>query len=61
MAKDEKPKMGRPATGITPKRYFRLDDEAWAEIERAAADRGKTISEFVRETLLRAAKRTPKA
>ena len=61
MAKDKKPGRGRPATGQTPKRYFRMDDESWAEIERAASDRGKTVSEFVRDTLLKAAKRTPKA
>lgn len=60
MAKDQKPKMGRPATGHTPKRYFRMDDAGWAAIEQAAASRGQTISEFVRETLLRAAKRESK-
>ena len=60
MAKEQKPKMGRPATGITPKRYFRMDDEAWAAIEQAAAKREQTISDFIRETLLKAAKRESK-
>jgi uncharacterized protein (DUF1778 family) len=57
MVKEKKPGRGRPATGHTPKRYFRLDDEGWAAVERAAAAREQTVSEFVRETLLRAAKR----
>jgi len=60
MAKEQKPKMGRPATGITPKRYFRMDDESWAAVEQAAKSRGQSISDFVRDTLLRAAKRSPK-
>jgi uncharacterized protein (DUF1778 family) len=48
---------GRPATGQTPRRYFRMEDGDWAEVERAAQASGQTVSEFVRETLLRAAKR----
>jgi uncharacterized protein (DUF1778 family) len=48
---------GRPATGQTPKRYFRMDDEDWSEVERAAQAGEQTVSEFIRETLLKAARR----
>jgi predicted HicB family RNase H-like nuclease len=48
---------GRPATGITPKRYFRMDDESWALIEQAAQRAGVTISDWIRERLTKAAKR----
>jgi len=50
-------KPGRPATGQMPKRYFRMDDESWALVEQAAKAIGSTVSEFVRDTILRAAKR----
>jgi len=60
MGKPEKRQRGRPATGQTPKRYFRMDDESWSRIERAAEVRGESISDFVREALLRAAKRSTK-
>lgn len=49
---------GRPATGKTPKRYFRMDDEGWEAIVEAAEAREQTASDFIRETLLRAAKRS---
>jgi uncharacterized protein (DUF1778 family) len=48
---------GRPATGQMPKRYFRMDDESWGIIEHAAATNGQNVSDFIRDTLLRAAKR----
>ena len=59
MVKKEPPKRppGRPATGQTPKRYFRMEADAWAEVERAAQVGSQSVSEFIRETLLRAAKR----
>jgi len=53
-------KPGRPATGVTPKRYFRMDDEGWEAIEKAARSAGVTTSEWVRDCLLRAAKRSAK-
>jgi len=34
-----------------------MDDEGWALIEQAAKADGLTVSDFVRETLLKAAKR----
>ena len=53
----ERRRPGRPATGLTPKRYFRMDDESWALVEQAAQTAGITVSEWVRDKLLRAAKR----
>ncbi len=48
---------GRPATGQTPKRYFRVDDETWAIIEQAAETAGLTVSEWMRDRLTKAANR----
>lgn len=50
---DVKPKIGRPPTGTTPKRYFRMDDEGWSQVERAAAALGETTSEYARRVLLK--------
>ncbi len=44
---------GRPATGQTPKRYFRVDDETWAQIIHAADLCGETASEYMRRVLAR--------
>lgn len=51
---------GRPATGQTPKRYFRMDDDSWQRIVDAAEVAGETVSEYVRRVLLRDANRTLK-
>lgn len=48
---------GRPATGKSPQRIFRMDDDAWELVEKAAAASEQTISAFVRDTLVKAAKR----
>ena len=45
---------GRPATGQVPKRYFRMDDEGWEQVNQAAIRNGQTTSEFVRQSLLKA-------
>lgn len=58
--KEEKRGRGRPATGQTPKRYFRMDDESWATVEAAAAAGGEDVSSYVRRVLLANAKRTIK-
>jgi hypothetical protein len=50
-------KPGRPATGQTPKRYFRIKDEQWDEIIAAAAAQGGTISDYLRKVLTRDAQR----
>ena len=60
MAKEQKRQRGRPATGQTPKRYFRMDDAGWAAVEQAATANGQTVSDFVRDALLRAVKRRTK-
>jgi predicted HicB family RNase H-like nuclease len=52
---------GRPATGQTPKRYFRMDDEAWAAVEEAAERAGVTVSEWIRDRLGKAVKRESRA
>jgi uncharacterized protein (DUF1778 family) len=51
---------GRPATGQMPKRYFRMDDEGWETVSRAAEARGETVSDFARRALLNSAKRALK-
>jgi len=51
---------GRPATGQTPKRYFRMDGEAWSLVEQAAKRTGITVSEWIRDRLTKAAKRESK-
>ncbi len=33
---------GRPATGKSPIRYFRMEDDQWAIIEQAASQADKT-------------------
>jgi hypothetical protein len=35
-----------------------MDDESWKAIEKAAESRGQTISDFIRDVLLRAARRS---
>lgn len=54
---EEKRGRGRPATGQTPQRYFRADDELWAQIVSAAELSGETASEYIRRVLARDAKR----
>jgi hypothetical protein len=49
----DKPKIGRPATGQMPKRYFRMNDDGWQQIESAAIASGESTSEYVRRVLLK--------
>jgi len=56
-ATQEKKGRGRPATGQMPKRYFRMDDESWKEVEQAATGSGQTVSDFVRDAILKAARK----
>ena len=53
-------KRGRPATGQTPKRYFRIKDETWEQIVAAAGASGETISAYLRRVLLRDSQRVLK-
>lgn len=55
--KPEKRGRGRPATGQTPKRYFRMDDESWAAVEAAARAQDEDVSSYVRKVLISSAKR----
>ena len=52
---------GRPATGQTAKRYFRMADEDWQQVETAASLSDQTTSQYVRDVLLNHARRTIKA
>ena len=56
----DKPKIGRPATGQTPKRYFRMNEEDWAKVVAAAEASGETASEYLRRVLLKDATRVLK-
>ena len=53
----EKRGRGRPATGKTPKRYFRADDEFWERVTTAAELSDETASEYIRRVLDRDAQR----
>ena len=52
---------GRPATGETPKRYFRADDELWSQISAAAEHQNESVSGYIRRVLARDAKRVNKS
>jgi hypothetical protein len=56
-AKGEKRRPGRPATGQTPKRYFRMDNDDWEQVVKASAKSKETASKYVRRVLLKDAKR----
>ena len=47
---------GRPATGITPKRYFRMSDEDYELIKCAAERMDLTISDYIRTVLTKNSK-----
>jgi hypothetical protein len=53
----DKPRMGRPPTGITPLRSIRISDEDYELMRKAAETEGKPISEWLRDVALRAAQR----
>jgi hypothetical protein len=54
---EQKRGRGRPATGQTPKRYFRMDDVGWQAVEAAAQAKNEDISAYIRRVLLANAKR----
>jgi hypothetical protein len=56
----EKRGPGRPATGKAPMRYFRMEDETWETVEDAAKASKQSISAFIRDALLKSAKRAKK-
>lgn len=59
--REPKRKPGRPATGTAPKRDLRMDDESWEIIQQGAEAGSETVSAFIRDTMLKAAKRRLKA
>ncbi|MBS0266230.1 MAG: DUF1778 domain-containing protein [Planctomycetes bacterium] len=59
-AKGKVKKAGRPATGQTPKRYFRIKDESWDMIIAAAEAQGGTISDYLRRVLVKDAEKVLK-
>ncbi len=56
----EKRKPGRPASGHTPKRYFRMDDDSYELVKNAALAADETTSDYIRRVLLRDAKKQSK-
>lgn len=59
--KSKEPRRGRPPTGVTKKRYFRMDDDSYAIVVKASEIKGETISEFIRRVVLASANRTVSA
>jgi hypothetical protein len=55
MAKKKKRSRGRPATGQTPHRGFRIPDDEYAKIVDAAELCDETATDFVRRVALEAA------
>jgi uncharacterized protein (DUF1778 family) len=47
------PKIGRPATGQMPKRYFRVGEDDWAKIVAAAKASEETTSEYLRRVAMK--------
>lgn len=43
---------GRPATGQTPKRYFRMDNESYGTVQEAARLSAESTSDYIRRVLL---------
>lgn len=60
MGKSAKRARGRPATGETPKRYFRMSDEEYAQVIEAAQCRDESVSAYIRNVLIRDSKRDSK-
>jgi hypothetical protein len=46
-------KPGRPATGKTPQRVFRMADAEFAKVQAAAEHAETTVSEWIRARLLK--------
>ena len=57
---EDKRRPGRPATGQTPKRVFRMSDDEYGQIRDAAGLHDETVSEYMRRVLLRDARRVLK-
>jgi hypothetical protein len=57
----DKPKRDRRATGRAPQRVFRMEGDQWKIARRNAKTRKQTMSAFIRDALLNAAKKRPKS
>lgn len=57
METNDRPKIGRPATGQMPQRIFRMDEASWAKIVAAAEASGETTSEYLRRVALKDSER----
>jgi hypothetical protein len=59
MDEDEPKRRGRPATGITPKRGVRIEDELWSEVERLASELARrdgtkvNVTAYIKDALVR--------
>ena len=49
---EKKETRGRKATGVTPKRYFRMSDSEYEIVKMAAAKLDVSISQYIRTKLL---------
>jgi hypothetical protein len=54
-------KRDRRAAGRAPQRVFRMEDDQWKIAGRNAKTRKQTMSAFIRDAILNAAKKRPKA
>jgi predicted transcriptional regulator len=43
--------MPRPATGETPRRFIRIDDERWGKVQEAAQEDSTTSTEIVKRAI----------
>lgn len=50
---EEKRRVGRPETGQMPKRFFRMADADWQQIQSAAETQGETASAYLRRIALK--------
>lgn len=48
----KKQRPGRPATGETPKQYFRMSNEDFGRVRKAAQDCGENTSVYIRRVLM---------
>ena len=49
---EKKETRGRKATGVTPKRYFRMSDSDYEIVKKAASKLDMSISQYIRTKLL---------
>lgn len=52
-----KRKRGRPATGAMPIRWYRMHDEQFRLVKRAAEESGMSVADYTRSTMTTRSKR----